>query len=99
MTSSVLLLRTSSGTQPVPVEADFVEISEVGKDVEFTNAGAIVDTAEILLAAEGNPPEEERKALMMKLIRTLGRFHVVSFRRELVEGYYQGEGSKLGLAV
>lgn len=95
MTSWVVLLKTSAGTQPVPVEADFAETSDDGKELQFTNAGAFSELIDSINAMKPDMAAEEAKAAVIRFIRAFGKFKVASFKTELVEGYYQGDGSEL----
>lgn len=83
-----VLLRTSDGTQMIPVTADLASESDDGKTLEFSNVAAIDEAISIMIKVD-EVPVEERKEFLWKLIRAFGRVTVASFKIEAVEGYYQ----------
>jgi hypothetical protein len=89
MVSWVVLVKTTEGTQTIPLEADFVDTSDDGKEVHFGSIATAVDAVEAIESLKPDLPREESVAAFKKLIRALSKMPVASFKSEAVIGYFQ----------
>ena len=94
MTDWIVVLRTSEGTQLVPVTADLVEESEDKTRLTFTNVGPMDEVIAAFYSIREDTPADDAKAALWKLLRAGGRIKVASFKLESVDGYYQDTGSE-----
>ena len=85
----IVLLRTNEGMQQITVEADIAERSEDGRTIEFSNLEPLRSIIETIQAESSTWTTDQWKDELLRLLRSIGRMSVASFRADAVDGYFQ----------
>jgi hypothetical protein len=89
MVEWVVMVKTPEATQTIPIEADFVENSDDGKEVHFSSLKPVVEAFEAFETIKPELPRDQSIAAFQKMIHALSKISVASFKTEFVLGYYQ----------
>ncbi len=85
----IVLLRSNEGSQQIAVEADVAVQSDDGKTIEFSNLEPLRDIIETIQAESSKWTTDQWKVEFLRLLRSIGRMSVASFRADAVDGYFQ----------
>lgn len=89
MVAWVVLVRTEHGVEQIVLEADFVEHSDDGSEVNFFRVAQLADALALVQGKNLDINLKDQLELFRRFIHELSKVSVGSFKTEVVVGYYQ----------